>query len=135
MAFTHGKSAQFWITDSGSTERELTDYVRNVTLPRSVDTAETSTFGDDDKTYVVGLRDATLSVEGLYDATVDGYLSGLLGAAPRAFAFCPQGSASSRVKYAGTVILTSYEPNADLGDAVGFSAEFQVTGAITRSTI
>lgn len=133
--FGHGKDAQIWVTDSGGTERELTTYARNATMPRSVDTAEASTFGDDDKVYVAGLRDATLTIEGLHDATVDGYLTGLLGGTPRPWAFCPRGSASSNVKFSGSAILTSYEPDADLGDVVGWSAEFQVSGAITRAVI
>jgi len=133
---THGKSAEIYITDSGGTSRNFTSYVHNATLPRSVDTAESSTFGDDDKTYVAGLRDATLSLEGrVHDITVDGYLTGLLGGTPRAWKFFPEGSVTGNVYFEGSAILTSYEPNADLGDVVGFSAEFQVSGAITRGTV
>lgn len=133
--FVHGKVAQFWVTDSGGTERELTSYVNKVSLPRQVDTAEASTFGDDDKVYVAGLRDATLSFEGMSDITVDGYLTGLLGGTPRAWAFCPQGSVTGNVKYSGSAILTSFEDSADLGDVTGFSAEMQCSGAITRGTV
>lgn len=133
--FTHGKGAEFYLTDSGGTERNLTTYLNTATMPRSVDTAEASTFGDDDKVYVAGLRDATISLEGQIDATVDGYLTGLLGGTPRAWAYFPQGSASTYVKFSGSAIVTSYEPNADLGDVVGFSAELQVSGAITRAVI
>ena len=77
--FFHGKDAEVYITDSGSTERNLTTYATSVGLPVSVETAEVSTLGDDDKVYVTGLRDRTISIEGKWDATVDGYLSGLLG--------------------------------------------------------
>lgn len=133
--FLHGKVAQFYLTDSGGTERELTTYLNNVSMPRSVDTAEASTFGDDDKVYVAGLRDATISLEGMQDSTVDGYLVGLLGGTPRAWSYFPHGSASSYVKFSGSAIVTSYEPSSDLGDVVGFSAELQVSGAITRAVI
>lgn len=133
--FTHGKAAEFYLTDSGGTERNLTTYLNSAGLPRQVDTAEASTFGDDDKVYVAGLRDATVSMEGLFDPTVDGYFTGLLGGTPRAFAYFPLGSASSNPKFVGSMILTSYEPAADLGDVVGFSAEGQVSGAITRTII
>ena len=133
--FLHGKTAQFYLTDSGGTERELTTYLNNVSMPRSVDTAEASTFGDDDKVYVAGLRDATISLEGMTDATVDGYLTGLLGGTPRAWSYFPQGSATNYVKFSGSAIVTSYEPSSDLGDVVGFSAELQVSGAITRAVL
>lgn len=133
--FSHGKAAEFYLTDSGGTERNLTTYLRNVSMPRQVDTAEASTFGDDDKVYVAGLRDATISMEGLFDATVDGYYTGLLGGTPRAWAYFPLGSATNNPKFVGSMILTSYEPAADLGDVVGFSAEGQVSGAITRTIL
>lgn len=132
---THGKAAEIWVSDSGDTSRNLTSYMNKTTLPRSVDTAEASTFGDDDKVYVAGLRDATLSMEGIHDITVDGYLTGLLGGTPRQWKFFPEGSATGNVYFIGSAILTSYEPNADLGDVVGISAEFQVSGAITRGTV
>lgn len=135
MPFVHGKEAQIFLTDSGGTEREMTSYANSVSFSRDVDTAEATTFGDDDKVYVVGLRDATFSIEGRHDATADGYLAGLLGGTARPWAFCPQGSAASRVKYSGSAICTGYETSSDLGDTVMFSAEFQVSGAVTRAVI
>lgn len=133
--FFHGKDAQIFINDSSNTERELTSYGVSASLSREVDTAEASTFADDDKVYVVGLRDATLSLEGRLDATVDGYLAGLLGGTPRGWKIFPAGSATGRPYYSGSAILTSYEPSSELGDVVGFSAEFQISGVVTRGTV
>lgn len=135
MAFKHGKSAQIFINDSGSTEREFTSYANSVTWSRDVDTAESSTFGDDDKTYVVGLKDASFSMEGRFDVTADGYLDGLMGGTARAYKYFPQGSAAGLPYYSGSAILTSYETSSDLGDTVNFSAEFQNSGAPTRGTV
>lgn len=132
--FLHGKEAQVYITDSGGTERELSSYGVSVTFSRDIDTAEASTFGDDDKVYVVGLKDATFTLEGRLDATVDGYLNGLAGGTPRAYKIAPMGSVAGRLYYSGSCILTSYELTSELGDVVGFSAEFQNTGAPTRGT-
>lgn len=134
MAFTHGKSAAFFIADSGATERNISGFHTQASLNRSADTAETSTFGTQDKTYVAGLKDATLPFTGRFDATVDGYLSGVLGT-PTTWSYLPQGSASGLVKYSGTAILTRYEPTADLGDAASHTGEFQISGAITRAVL
>lgn len=134
MAFTHGKAAAFYIADSGSTERNISGFHTQASLNRSADTAETSTFGSSDKSYVAGLKDATLPFTGRFDATVDGYLNGVLGT-PTTFSYFPQGSATGFPKYSGTAILTRYEPTADLGDAASHTGEFQVTGAITRAII
>jgi hypothetical protein len=106
-----------------------------VSFPQSVDTAETSTFGSSAKSYVVGLTDSTLSISGNFDATVDAHLAGVLGqAASLSFEYGPEGSTAGQVKYTGECILTSYEKSGAIGDVVSYSAEFQVTGAITRGT-
>ena len=133
--FFHGKDAEVYINDSGDTERNLTSYATSVGIPAEVETAEVSTLGDDDKVYVTGLRDRTISIEGKWDGTVDGYLSGLLGGTPRVWKVFPAGSAAGRPYYSGSAILTSYEVSADVGDAVSFSAEIQNSGAVTRGTV
>jgi hypothetical protein len=38
------------------------------------------------------------------------------------------------VKYTGEAILTSYSISNPVADVVTFSADFQVTGAVTRGT-
>lgn len=137
MAFVHGKSAVFKLDDSGGTLRDLSAYLNDVSFPRDVETAETTTFGvsGSAKTYITGLTDATLSISGLFDATADGYLAGVVGqAATLSFEYGPAGSTGGNVKYEGECILTSYEVSASVGDSVQASADFQVTGAITRTT-
>lgn len=142
MAFVHGKGAAIRIKDSGGTVRDLSTYVDEVSLPFRVDTAETTTYGKNSKTYIVGLRDSTLSMRGKFDSTAtsgpDVVLSGLLGNPPSAsgtqFQYGPEGSATGKVRYHGDCILTSYEVSAPVGDVVSFSAEFQITGDVTRDT-
>lgn len=133
--FRHGKSTTFKIDDSGGTLRDISNTLTDVSFPQSVDTAETSSFGDSAKTYIVGLTDGTLSVSGNFDATVDGYIAGTIGfATPLEFEYGPEGSTSGYVKYSGTAILTSYEKSGAIGDVVTYSAEYQITGAVTRGT-
>lgn len=137
MAFAHGKAAVFKIDDSGDSLRDLSSYLNDVGFPRDIEAAETTTFGvaGSAKTYIVGLTDASISISGLFDATADGYLAGIVGfATPRDFEYGPAGSTGGFVKYTGTCILTSYEVSASVGDTVQASADFQVTGAITRTT-
>jgi hypothetical protein len=137
MAFVHGKSAVFKLDDSGGTLRDLSAYLNDVGFPRNIDTAETTTFGvsGSSKTYIVGLNDASISINGLFDATADGYLAGVLGqSATLSFEYGPAGSTAGNVKYTGECIMTSYEVSAAVGDAVQATAQFQVTGAVTRGT-
>ena len=131
--FRHGKSTVFKVDNSGGSLTDISNTLTDVSFQRSVDTAETSAFGDSAKTYIVGLSDATVSVSGNYDATVDAHLAGVLGqAATLSFEYGPEGSTSTFVKYTGECILTSYEKSGAIGDVVTYSAEFQVTGAVTR---
>jgi hypothetical protein len=133
--FRHGKSTVFKVDNSGGTLTNISDTLTDVSFPQSVDTAETSAFGSSAKSYVVGLTDSTISISGNFDATVDAHLAGVLGqAASLSFEYGPEGSTNGFVKYTGECYLTSYEKSGAIGDVVTYSAEFQVTGAITRGT-
>jgi hypothetical protein len=133
--FRHGKSTVFKVDNSGGTLTDISNTLTDVGFPQSVDTAETSTFGSSAKSYVVGLTDSTLSISGNFDATVDAHLAAVLGqAATLSFEYGPEGSTAGFVKYTGECILTSYEKSGAIGDVVSYSAEFQVSGAITRGT-
>jgi hypothetical protein len=137
MAFVHGKSAVFKLDDSGGTLRDLSAYLDDIGFPRDIETAETTTFGvaGSAKTYIVCLSDATISISGKFDATADGYLAGVVGnSATLSFEYGPAGSTGGNVKYTGECIMTSYEVSASVGDVVTASADFQVTGQITRTT-
>ena len=131
--FAHGKSTDFAIDDTGGSSRNISNTLTDVSFPQTIDTAETTAFGSSNKSYIVGLKDTTISVSGIWDATVDGYLSGTEPAS-RSFIFGPAGSTGGNVKYTGEAIMTNYSQSNPVGDVVTFSADFQVTGAVTRGT-
>lgn len=131
--FVHGKSTHFSIDDTGGSARDISNTLTSVDFPETIETAETTAFGSTSKSYIVGLRDATLSVSGIWDATVDGYFIGTEPAS-RTFVYGPAGSTGGFVKYTGECILTSYAISNPVGDVVTFSADFQVTGNVTRNT-
>ena len=131
--FAHGKSTDFALDDTGGSSRNLSNTLTDVSFPQTIDTAETTAFGSSNKSYIVGLKDTTISVSGIWDATVDGYLSGTEPAS-RSFIFGPAGSTGGNVKYTGEAIMTNYSQSNPVGDVVTFSADFQVTGAVTRGT-
>lgn len=133
--FRHGKNSVFKVDDSGATLRDISNTLNNVSFPREVETVETTSFGSSYRTYVVGFQNATISIEGTWDATVDGYLAGILGQdATVSFEYGPEGSTAGYVKFTGEAYCTSYETSGAVGEVVTFSAEFQVSGAITRGT-
>jgi len=131
--FVHGKSTDFELDDTGGTSRSLSNVLTSVDFPETIDTATTTAFGATSQSYIVGLRDASISVSGLWDATVDGYIIGT-EPATRTFIFGPAGSTGGNVKYTGEAILTNYSVSAPVGDVVTFSLDLQCTGGVTRTT-
>lgn len=135
MAFTHGKDSVFKLDNSGGSLTDISTYVNNVDFPETADVSETTTLGADNKTYIAGLKDATISLSGLWDATADAIFGAVVGqSATLSYEYSPEGTASGKVKYTGEAILTSYAISSPVGDAVGYSADLQVSGAVTRST-
>jgi len=131
MAYAHGTTGVLKVFSTSL--RDLSPYLTSAQSSLSADTAEVSTLGDTSKEYIAGLKDGTISFEGKFDPTPDGWLQAILGGTAVPFEFHPQGTATGNVKYSGSAILTSYEPGADIGDAVGFSGELQISGAVTRA--
>ena len=132
--FVHGKSTFFTLDDTGGVVRDIGNTLTSVDFPDSIETAETTAFGSTAKSYIVGLTDATLSISGIWDATVDGYLAGGAEPASRSFVYGPAGSTAGNVKYTGEAIMTSYSISNPVGDVVTFSLDLQVTGPTTRTT-
>ena len=131
--FAHGKSTDFAIDDTGGSSRNISNTLTDVSFPQTIDIAETTAFGSSNKSYIVGLKDTTISVSGIWDATVDGYISGTEPAS-RSFIYGPAGSTGGNVKYTGEAIMTNYAVNNPVGDVVTFSMDLQVTGSVTRGT-
>ncbi len=139
MAKVHGKNAHFETTDLVPTSRNLTSFITNVELDDAIDTAESTPFGVEDKTYLQGQKGHTLRIQGQYDPTAttgpDAVLSALAGGTvATTFIYGPGGSTGGLVKYTGSAFLTSYNVSSPVAGVVTFSADFQVTGAVSRTT-
>lgn len=134
--FVHGSKAGIRFGSSGAptTKVDYSTYFNSISLPQNRDTAETTTFTKGTKTYIPGLRDATLSVEGRWNVTIDGILNGLLTAGEVDFDYAPGGIGTTGTPlYSGKMFLTSYEGSSDIGDVGGVSAEFQISGDVVRT--
>jgi hypothetical protein len=132
--FVHGKSVDFALDDTGGTSRNISDTLNSVDFPEVTETADTTAFGSSSRSFIVGLESATMSISGLWDSTVDGYMKGGTEPASRSFIYGPAGSTGGNVKYTGEAIMTNYSISSPVGDVVTYSADLQVTGAVTRGT-
>lgn len=132
--FVHGKNVA---VNLGA--NNLTPYFNSMSQNRTVGTAETTAFGSADRTYVVGMKEGTVSLEGMFDGTasaVDEILAGLMGSAT--------GSTLS-VLHGGTTVgrtcvmlvpnETSYEVSSPVDEIVATSAEFQANNEIESGVV
>ena len=132
--FVHGKSVDFAIDDTSGSSRNISDTLNSVDFPETTETADTTAFGSSSRSFIVGLESATISISGLWDSTVDGYIKGGTEPSSRSFIYGPAGSTGGNVKYTGECIMTNYSSSSPVGDVVTFSIDLQVTGAVTRGT-
>jgi predicted secreted protein len=155
--FVHGKNARLGIgTQAAKTTLvDISSYLTEIGFPRSADQVETTTLGADDKTYLAGYKDQSISLSGRFDGTasaIDEILSALYASQETfSFAYRPVGGsvtgavgalagAATQPVYkgdssaSGGAIVTSYEITSGIGDAVSFSATLLITGPVTRAT-
>ena len=128
--FYHGKGASFQF---GGTN--FSSGIEEVSFPRSVDTAEVTTYGDNDRNYIAGLRSGSISVSGIFASSYEAIIAPFLGGSTAlTFIFGPTSTASGRRKESGSCILTGYEVGAPVGDKVSMKIDLMITGAVTSGT-
>jgi len=136
MAFEHGKVTVFKLDNSGGTLTDLSAYLNNVDFSREIDTPESTVYGLDDRTYIAGLRTASFSISGFWEtANLDALVGTIVGqTAALEFEYGPGGQASGDIKYTGSCYCTNYSISNPVDGIVSFTADFQVTGAVSRGT-
>jgi hypothetical protein len=128
MPFVHGKDTYFKVAST-----DLSTYINSVSVSRTADTAETSAFGSSTKSFVAGLKDATITVSGMFDAAVYSTISAWQGNS-QTWEYGPAGSANGRVKVSGSGIVTNVEMSSSVGEVVALNISIQVSGAVTDGT-
>lgn len=129
MAFAHGRLAYFKFGTN-----DLSAWMDSTTFDQGADVHETTTYGKSWKTRIGGLKDASFSIGGIYDAAVGGpeaVLRPLIGGAATAYEWGPEGNTATKPKYSGTAIVESYQQSAPVGDVIRWSATLQNTDTVT----
>lgn len=129
MGRVHGKGSVFTLATNN-----LSAYLDSVQFSDGVELAEITGLGSDAKSYIPGLKDATISLSGRFDAAAAGpeaTLAAAVGGSALAFVYGPEGSATGKVRRSGSAFVTSYNQTSPVGDVVAFAAELQVTGNVT----
>lgn len=134
VAPRHGKGSQLSIDSTAGSLVNFSSGINEMSLSRELDTSDITTFQDNDKSYIPGLRGATLSFSGIFSSTHAEVLDGIIGrnsTATMSWEFSPDGStASGRHLLKGEGFLTSIEYGASVEDAVSLSGELLISGAV-----
>ena len=131
MPFIHGKNAQIL---HGA--YDLSSYFNDASVSQNVETAETTTFSASGsaKTYITGLRDATISLSGLFDGAVgaiDPVVVASIGSDTLSpVTVAPAGFAVGSSVYIGLAKTTGFEISAPVGDVVSASYDGQFDGGV-----
>jgi hypothetical protein len=122
--------------------------VRNFSIEMTRDTIETSTMGDDVRTYLAGMSSFSGSADVYFDpdTATTGFdaaestfnpTAGLVGASGvtgKFYVLLDATGTNSDQAFTGTIIVTGYTVNATMDGMVEASISFQGSGAATYST-
>ena len=132
--FVHGKSTAVYLD-----EFDLTSYFTDSSFSIENDTAETTAYGDTNKTYLLGIRGGTLSLSGMWSAGAGGSdeeLQEIIGSTTEPIITVREGAAAigSRAVIA-QANETNYSITNPIGDVVTVAADFECTNSdITNLT-
>ena len=134
----HGKIAGFMTQDSSTTWRNVSQYCDSVSFSQEGDTVEVTAFNatGNVKSYVVGLKGASISLGGPWHPTMDGYLYNIV-AVDKDFKYFPASTDATDtqfVNFSGSYIINSYNIDSSADGLVTWSAEGVVTSVVTRTT-
>ena len=131
--FTHGSECDVY-----GDGWYLSEYFNSAGMPQSRDTAETTTFKKKTKTYIPGLRDNTMSLEGFSDETPN-HISDIMHAAMSApqslWTYASSGAELGNRCKSLTAFQTSFEVTSETGDANKITAEVQGSDSVMNGTV
>ena len=119
MAKYHGKAGLVYIAPSGTGAAVSILALNAWSADFAVDTVEVTCFGDTNKSYVVGLKDAKGTLAGFWDDTIDGL-----------YTACESGEAVRMYLYPSSQVLTKYWYGTAFPD---FSIDTSVSSAVAVS--
>lgn len=133
----HGKNTYVEIDGPDGVPVNIQAHTRSADSSESVDTADSSNFGQNSKTYVQGMDDETFNIGGTFSKeflqllrkTKRAIQNGSLASCTVLFA--PGGNKAGSVATRREALITSIAVSASTSDVVTLTASFQRTGDTT----
>ena len=109
--------------------------VRSFTINTTAELLEDTTLTDTSKTYQVGKKGATVSVECFWDETDTNGQIALAEGQSVALDLFPEGTDSSDYYYSGTWLVTGNSVSIPTDGIIEATFDATLTGALSRSTV
>ena len=141
MPNIHGRNSLLHVFDNAGTSRNISGDLNSYSLAWTRDNPATTTFGKDSVQRISGIRDATMSIAGIWNTETasgnDVVMNGLLGGSANALIrFMPAGCTTGCVFYTGCFLVSQYQMQAALTGAVAWTGTMQLSsGSISASSV
>lgn len=140
MAFKKGADAWIGLDNVAGSLTNIQPYVDNVDHTQSVEQLEVSVLGTSSKAFIPGLTDGdTVTISGPQDSTLYTQITGLkaaqaAGSSTATYMYGPGGSVSGQAKISAETWVASIGFSSGVGGRSEFSANLQITGAVTNGS-
>jgi len=127
MAFIHGKGTVVTLNAV-----PLSSFLKKTDFKRGADKHDVTTYGKNSKVWKGGLKDATVSHEGIYDDGAAGPRATILPLIGTnvAWNFKPEGTGTGLAQSAGTVLVEAYNESDPVDGMIAFTLELQCSDDI-----
>lgn len=131
--FRHGKNTVVLVD-----QYDLSGFYKESTTSRSIETSDTTAFGNSAKTYISGLKDGTMNLSGMFDGSVnavDQVMSAALGSVDNVVTVQIEGNTAGTVAHMLATQQTSYEVSSPVGDVVSVTSQLQADGGLESGRV
>jgi len=130
--FLHGKESEIFLC-----EFDISCFVNNIDLTQDIDLPEVTTFCDDTRRYINGLKNATGSLGGFIDDDADTGIDAILQATfnvptSSIWTDAPNGFAVGNFVYLFRALINSYNTTQPVDGVEAFTADLQLDGDLSR---
>lgn len=116
---------------------DLSAFTNNTEFNDEVENHDTTTYGNERKTYDAGLGDGTITISGFYDDGASGPRATIrplmVAKAAVPFLYQPEGTGSGKAQSAVDVLINSYTESAPVADMITWECELQMTGDLDET--
>ena len=109
--------------------------IRSFTLDTSAEVLEDTTLGDTSRTYQIGKKGATVSVECWWDETDTNGQIAMAEGSQVVLNLYPEGADSADYYFSGTYIITGQSVSVPTDGIIEATFSATMTGALTRGTV